>query len=204
MDSVTHQMASSISFFTSQQCLLSYRNCSKTKATKVILPMAQISPVTINGGMAMPSWYDITGFDRAATDFKKMQSDVETSSKRLIKILEAEKEITDQIFVGGFSQGCAMSFYLGSQLPFIKGIIGLSGYIFPFIPSITQPSFFAHGDLDPLIPLSMAQASAQGKFKGSFNFHIMKGLGHGVDEEEMLLMGKWFEENTGGKGKGEL
>lgn len=33
---------------------------------RFVLPNAPVSPVTINGGMSMPSWYDITSLDKRA------------------------------------------------------------------------------------------------------------------------------------------
>ena len=39
---------------------------SSLRHVKFVLPNAPTSPVTLNGGMAMPSWYDITSLDDRA------------------------------------------------------------------------------------------------------------------------------------------
>lgn len=41
---------------------------SQMPYTKFILPTAPTQPVTMNGGMAMTSWYDIVGLDDRAAE----------------------------------------------------------------------------------------------------------------------------------------
>ena len=41
---------------------------SQMPYTKFILPTAPTQPVTLNGGMAMNSWYDIVGLDDRASE----------------------------------------------------------------------------------------------------------------------------------------
>jgi len=96
---------------------------------KFVLPTAPIMPVTINGGMKMTAWHDIT-------DLKTIDEDtarIEESRKIVVALIEKEvREGTphNKIILGGFSQGAAMSMYVGYQIPHtLAGVIALSGYL---------------------------------------------------------------------------
>src|SRR5476649_537198 len=55
--------------------------------TRFVLPQAPTLPVTINGGYAMPSWYDIKAMSPArAIDREQL----EESSDRIVKLIEAQ------------------------------------------------------------------------------------------------------------------
>ena len=76
---------------------------------KFVLPNAPTSPVTLNGGMAMPSWYDITDLtDRAGQEC----TGIDESRAEIIELIEeakAEGIPASRIVVGGFSQGGAIA-----------------------------------------------------------------------------------------------
>ena len=72
---------------------------------KFVLPNAPISPVTLNGGMSMPSWYDITSLDERAG---QECAGIEDSRAVVNALIEEELEAgipLSRIVVGGFSQG---------------------------------------------------------------------------------------------------
>ena len=59
---------------------------------RYILPHAPSMPVTINGGMWMPAWYDILSMDPGARDAPRESSeDVIHSTKLVEKLIENEK-----------------------------------------------------------------------------------------------------------------
>jgi phospholipase/carboxylesterase len=65
------------------------------ETTKVVLLTAPVSPVTINFGMSMPSWYDIKVMgivDADPKNFSKCVSleDVDKNSKRIRSVMEEE------------------------------------------------------------------------------------------------------------------
>merc|ERR1711920_752440 len=95
---------------------------------RFVCPTAPTQPVTLNGGMPMPSWYDIVGLDdRAPEDCVG----IEDSRQSVLRMLEQEaKDIGyDRCVLAGFSQGGAMSLYVGLQLSNrLGGIIAMSGY----------------------------------------------------------------------------
>ena len=98
---------------------------------KCVLPTATPKPVTLNMGMAMPSWYDI----KSLTDREGDTADGIEDSRRVVQELMA-KEINNgipknRIIVAGFSQGGALSLYtaLQEESGSVAGVAALSGYI---------------------------------------------------------------------------
>lgn len=59
-------------------------------------------PVTLNGGMRMPSWYDIISLDER--DEKEDEVGVKKSVDTLLEYVKAEQDsgiASDRIFIGG-------------------------------------------------------------------------------------------------------
>ena len=80
---------------------------------RFILPHAPYQPVTINQGFEMRAWYDL--YDLS---LKKDEDELgmERSSLIIQKLIEEQISLgipSEKIIIGGFSQGAAMSFYLG-------------------------------------------------------------------------------------------
>lgn len=148
-------------------------------AVRFVFPHAPVQPVTINGGMAMRSWYDIVVTDLARQEDAAGIRQSEAAVRALIK-RENERGIpTSRIVLAGFSQGCAMTLHTGLRLEEkLAGMIGLSGYL-PLLDLATNerhaanadtPIFMAHGTFDPVVPLARAQASLA----------LLQSLGHDV------------------------
>ena len=73
---------------------------------KFILPTAEQIPVSLNGGMRMPAWYDITGLtpDRASEGCEY----IEGSCNRIKQLISNEISLgilPNRISLAGFSQG---------------------------------------------------------------------------------------------------
>ena len=109
---------------------------------RFLFPSAPHLPVTINGGYAMPAWYDIVGADLTS---RQDEAGMRRSQAAMEAILANEKARgipAGRIVIAGFSQGCAMALMAGLRHPErLAGIAGLSGYL-------------------PLAELTAAQASA--------------------------------------------
>ena len=98
--------------------------------TRFVLPQAPTQPVTINGGYAMPSWYDI----RALRPARAIDEDqLESSAQRVIDLMKTQRACgidASRIFLAGFSQGGAVVYHTA----FVKwqgplgGVIALSTY----------------------------------------------------------------------------
>jgi lysophospholipase-2 len=134
---------------------------------KFILPTAPTQPVTMNMGMAMPSWYDIVGLDERSNEHCK---GIAESRARLEAILEKEHAATglsySRMVLAGFSQGGALSLFTGLQLDQkLAGIVVMSGYL----PAAKQcqpkhldvPIWHGHGTMDPMVQLVMAQKTKE-------------------------------------------
>ncbi len=137
-------------------------------AVRFVFPHATIQPVTINGGLAMRSWYDIL-----TPNLVKREDEVgirvsEQAVQALIARENARGVPSSRIVLAGFSQGCAMTLHTGIRLKEkLAGLMGLSGYL-PLIDTAaherhpanaTTPIFLAHGTHDPVVTLERAEAS---------------------------------------------
>jgi predicted esterase len=160
---------------------------------KFILPTAPTQPVTMNMGMAMPSWYDIVGLDERSNENCK---GIEESQARLAGILQKEHEATGlpyaRMVLAGFSQGGALSLYTGMQLPEkIAAVICMSGYL-PHASAfkVTQPStpvWHGHGTQDGVVAFALAAKSRDMVLsKGAETYTIKKyPIAHTVSTEEI-------------------
>lgn len=121
---------------------------------KFILPTAPTQPVTMNMGMAMPSWYDIIGLDSRSNE---ICNGLDESMERILGLLEEEAiSLSDdsdsgdddttcsspvdysRIVLAGFSQGGALALYTGMTQNRnqsegvglgLAGIVIMSGYL---------------------------------------------------------------------------
>ncbi|KAJ1927906.1 hypothetical protein EC988_010201, partial [Linderina pennispora] len=98
---------------------------------KFILPNAPESPVTLNFGMSMPSWYDIRSLERVTKD--EDEAGMRESMIKVNKIISDEVAAgisPERIVLGGFSQGGAMTLFTGLQSELkLGGLIVLSAYL---------------------------------------------------------------------------
>ena len=164
---------------------------------KFILPTAPTQAVTMNMGMAMPSWYDITGLDERSNENCK---GIEESRDRILDILRQEHETTQlpysRMVLAGFSQGGALSLWTGLQLPEKPaGILMMSAYLpaatkFQIAPGLHDtPILHLHGTADPLVTLAVAQKSKMlmTGVKGATNYELKTypGLQHSINMQEL-------------------
>lgn len=135
---------------------------------RFIFPHATVQPVTLNGGMAMRSWYDI--FTPSLVK-REDETGIRVSERAIHALIEREVARgipSERIVLAGFSQGCAMTLHTGLRLPLkLAGLMGLSGYL-PLIDLADQerhmanadtPIFLAHGTHDPVVVFERAEAS---------------------------------------------
>ena len=173
-------------------------------AIRFIFPHAPIQPVTTNGGMALRSWYDIYVADlvRREDESGLRQSQIEVQN--LIARENARGIPTENIVLAGFSQGCAMTLQTGLRLPErLAGMLCLSGYL-PLAHAVeaerhpanqNTPIFMAHGSMDPVVPLSRAEASRQQLeamgYQVQWNVYPMP---HAVCPEEISAIGGFLRQ----------
>ena len=137
-------------------------------STRFVMPQAPSRAVTINGGYAMPSWYDIKAMSPArAID----EAQLEESADQVIALIEAQRAAgidPTRIVLAGFSQGGAVvlhTAYIKWQSA-LGGVLALSTYA-PTFKDNTQlsasqqriPALCLHGVHDPVVLPSMGRTA---------------------------------------------
>lgn len=152
---------------------------SSVGPVRYVFPNAPVMPVTINGGHAMPAWYDILGADPSTG---QDEAGLRRSQAAIASLIDREigRGIpARRIVLAGFSQGCAMALMTGLRYPErLAGVMGLSGYL-PLADRLAAerslsnadlPLFLAHGTEDAVVALPRATASRD----------LLQGLGYPV------------------------
>jgi len=132
-----------------------------------VFPHAPIQPVTINGGMAMPSWYDIKhmtpGPGREDTD--QLRDSAKHIDALIQRTLARHNIPASRVVIAGFSQGGAVAMEMLTHGPrtFAGGVI-LSSYWAtsdsdPTDTNASTPVFFGHGTHDPVVPHARGRAA---------------------------------------------
>lgn len=161
-----------------------WRQRNKFEEVKFIFPNAPTIPITVNGGMRMPGWYDIQDFGDIANRSED-ESGILKSRDTIWGLIKAEVDKgipAERVVVGGFSQGGAMAVLSGlTYSNRLGGIFGLSCYMllskkFESLvpadnPNKDTPVFMGHGGSDPLVRHQWAVATAD----------KLKGWGYSVD-----------------------
>ncbi len=162
---------------------------------------APVRPVTLNQGMPMPAWYDITGM--SFTD-REDQVGIAASEQTILKVIDeqiADGFLPETIFLAGFSQGGAMALFTAVQTDIaLGGVIVLSAYM-PLAaacqPKLDKktPMFIASGRLDQVVlPAWTTQSVTWLKEQG---FHALTvrdyPMEHSVCIEEVQEMAVWFK-----------
>lgn len=130
---------------------------------------APVRPVTLNQGMPMRAWYDITGLGLSNRDDRDGLAQSEAQITAVIQEQLAEGFRPDQIFLAGFSQGGAMALHTGLRLAFpIGGVIALSAYL----PLATE-----HATRQPLkIPVFLAAGTTDTVVLPEWSRHVYEWL----------------------------
>jgi phospholipase/carboxylesterase len=141
---------------------------SSSQVIRFIFPQAPDRPITINGGMRMPGWYDIKGI---SIEDKQDAVGMAESRTMLDQIIESQIDsgiASENIILAGFSQGGAVAYFTGVRSKRkLAGLLTLSTYL-PFDQdtkaeqsgdNINTPIFASHGTHDGVVPLSMGKRS---------------------------------------------
>ncbi len=175
-------------------------------AIRFIFPHAPMQPVTINGGMVMRAWYDITNSTLRREDEQGVRAS-QTAIENLIAREKTRGSPASRIILAGFSQGGAIALHTGLRHPErLAGIMALSTYVpmADLLPAESTminrdiPIFMAHGSADPVIPIERAQRSKA----------VLEQLGYGVEwhdypmphsvcAEEITDISTWLQQIIG-------
>ena len=163
----------------------------------------------------MTSWYDILTLDRPSSmsldEARQLasQEEIRDSVSIITDIIDEEVEIlggkNDQVYIGGFSQGCAIS--LATFLLYPKrlgGCVGLSGAHMLDLDYETEVDlplkrqtkmFLYHGEDDPVIS-AVSTAKSYKEFrehKLDFTFEQEPGLAHSLSMPEIKKVSAFFK-----------
>jgi len=170
--------------------------------TRFVFPHAPAIPVTINGGMVMPAWYDIVGLD---LDQRGDASGIRVSAARVRDLIaheEAHGIPANRIVLAGFSQGGAIALYLGARFPRrLAGIMGLSTYLVldhaadeeRTEANADTPAFIAHGHHDPMVPVLGGRLARDRLIELGHDVEWHEyPMEHEVCPEELTHIGVWL------------
>lgn len=171
-------------------------------AVRFVFPHAPAIPVTLNGGMVMPAWYDIAEMDlRRRHD----EAGMRRSAARLTALVARENDRgvpTRRIVLAGFSQGGAVALFTGLRHPEpLAGILALSTYLVgadslgteASAANRTTPILQAHGTHDPMVAVQRGE-DARDQLLGlgyPVEWHTWP-MAHQVCLEEIELVGAWL------------
>ena len=165
------------------------------------------SPIVLNMGFPLPSWFTITKFP---IDSEKCYNfeEAKKSAEIIEKIIEEEVKLLDgkykNIYVGGFSQGACLSLYTAlTYKHLLGGVLAFSGALFTqtkILESNKQLKIFiGHGEKDEVIPLKSSQESYKPieDFNGLSKF-IYPNLSHCISPQEINDAKNFLTKNMSG------
>ena len=153
---------------------------------RFVFPHAPTRPVTINNGMSMRAWYDITSLDfnnRADSQGVKESSDLVAA---LIEQEIARGIPANKIVLAGFSQGGVIALNLGTRFEkSLGGIMSMSSYmsepekltVEAHSANKNTPIFVAHGTHDEVVPI----------FMGNTAFKVLESNGYQATWHEYAM-----------------
>jgi len=169
---------------------------------RFVFPHAPNIPVSVNGGAVMPAWYDIHDADISK---RADNAGIEQSSSIIRDMINDEIACgidPSKIVIAGFSQGGVIAINTGLQFPqTLAGIMALSTYVAmrDTLPTAANsghsklPIFYAHGDVDPVIPIEYAESSRrfleQAGYRVEWNSYSMD---HAVCAKEIRHIKDWL------------
>lgn len=169
-------------------------------AVRFVFPHAPRIPVTVNGGMVMPAWYDIL---EMSLDRKVDVVQIEKSAAAIRVLIQREIEQgvnPENIVIAGFSQGGAVAYQTALTYPQrLAGLLTLSTYLAVEDTSnytaINKdlPIKIDHGTQDPVVPIVLGQRANetltnQG-YQVEFNTYPMA---HQVCLPQIKAIGQWL------------
>lgn len=154
----------------------------------------------------MPSWYDI--YTLTESDEREDEAGLQESAKTVLDLVQAEQRAgipANRIFIGGFSQGGAVSLFTSLIHPEVRlaGIIALSAYVpcrrivkEKVTAPLKTPIFMGHGTSDMVVQYRWHLHSAN--FLRSLGgipitTKAYEGMEHSACEEEIADLSEFIE-----------
>lgn len=148
--------------------LVPHLQLPETMQVRYVFPHAPKRPVTINGGMTMPAWYDILSMSiERQVDSVQLRA----SAAQIDALIGREIErgiAAEHIVIAGFSQGGAVAYEVALRYPQrLAGLLVLSSYLataatIELHPANQQlPILIQHGSQDPIVAEILGQRAQQ-------------------------------------------
>jgi phospholipase/carboxylesterase len=165
--------------------------------------VAPHAPDRVPGAPSGFQWFPISRIDP-----HEMQKGVTEAAPRIEEFLDAELARLnlppEKLALAGFSQGAMLALHLGlrRKVP-PAAIIGFSGMLAgppPATPS-PPPVLLTHGDADTVIPVGAMFAAATGLGRAGVpvQWHLARGMGHGIDPDGLDMAGVFLALAFGGR-----
>jgi phospholipase/carboxylesterase len=171
-------------------------------ALRFIFPHAPVRPVTINNGMEMRAWYDISMNDISRLPDEAGIRESQAEIERLIARERDRGVDSTRIVLAGFSQGGAIALQAGLRhASRLGGIVVLSSYLAlgesldaeAAAANRATPIFMAHGTEDTIVPLQLAELSRLTLQRHGYEveWHTFP-MPHGICGEEVEAISAFF------------
>jgi phospholipase/carboxylesterase len=172
------------------------------RRVRFVFPHAPVRPVTLNGGIPMRAWFDVSGLDRRAP---QDEAGIRDATERVHALIRRENErgvASRRIVLAGFSQGGAVALRAGlTHREPLAGILALSAFL-PLAGGLAAeatpenratPILLAHGTLDPLVAVQAGEAARDWLIEHGYavEWHTYP-MGHAVCAEEVADLRGWL------------
>ena len=171
-------------------------------AVRFVFPHAPQRPITINGGMRMRAWFDITSMERGIAEDAVGIAASAAAIEALIEQEKARGVPASNIVLAGFSQGGAMSLHLGLRYAeTLAGVMALSTWL-PLYEKVAAeaseanratPVFMGHGSFDPMVSCKFGEYSRDFLKQSGYTVDwYAYPMQHQVCLEEIADIGRWL------------
>lgn len=169
---------------------------------RFVFPTAPAIPVTINGGMRMPAWYDIL---EMSIERRVDETQLVASAAAIAALVEREiaRGIDSRrIVLAGFSQGGAVALHAALCHPQpLAGVLALSTY-FPTAATIRPhaanrglPVRICHGRFDPMVAEALGERARSALLAlGHPVEYSSYPMEHEVCVEEVTDIARWLQQ----------
>ncbi|RSH77809.1 uncharacterized protein EHS24_002869 [Apiotrichum porosum] len=185
---------------------------------KWVLPHAPSIPITLNGGMRMPGWFDIFTLDRSVSPRPEDEAGMLAAVAAVDALIQAEVDAgipEDRIVLGGFSQGGAISALTAlTTKRKLGGYVSLSTWV-PLAHKVGDMAnkdakdaayFWGHGKDDQVVQYKYGVESVELLQKLGFTrlpagtafarpglrFESYPGMGHSSCDKEIADLQTWL------------
>jgi phospholipase/carboxylesterase len=165
--------------------------------------VAPNAPDRVPGAPSGFQWFPISRIDP-----HEMQNGVTAAAPGIEAFLDAELARLglppERLVLAGFSQGTMLALHVGMRRAVPPAaIIGFSGLLAapPPADGPRPPVLLTHGEADTVIPASamFAAATTLGAAGVPLQWHLTRGLGHGIDQDGLVLAGLFMALAFGGQ-----